>query len=145
MAFVQFTLIRNVLISGCLLYPVTFVDLFPVDWKIPDSINIGCFMSIVIWGRGTQGLILNDQLPIKDVYDQTLFEWFPIWFDSLNLQWKLVFLLFAISFIIFLALVFNNLVQKRRLDKGIYLPVFYVCYVQFTGFFLHRQFASEVQ
>lgn len=45
-------LIRNVLISGWLVYPFTVIDLFPVDWKIPKEIADYDAKEIQVWGRG---------------------------------------------------------------------------------------------
>lgn len=66
-------LVRNVIISGYLLYPYPQLDLFSVDWKMPASIVTYDAREIMVWGRG-----------IKDValFDMPIWEWFPTWFKS---------------------------------------------------------------
>lgn len=66
-------LIRNVLISGWLVYPFTWVDLFPVDWKIPKGIADYDAKEIQVWGRG-----------IYDVarYGEPAIVWMKEWFSS---------------------------------------------------------------
>lgn len=66
-------LVRNVLISGWLVYPFTAVDLFPVDWKIPKEIADYDAKEIQVWGRG-----------IYDVsrYGEPAGKWMGSWFAS---------------------------------------------------------------
>ncbi|MCM1038372.1 MAG: hypothetical protein NC434_03545 [Ruminococcus sp.] len=80
-------LIRNVLISGWLVYPFTGIDLFAVDWKIPEGTAAYDAREIQVWGRGYTDVLLYD-MPIKD--------WFPAWFKSVGGLDK-VFLLLALA------------------------------------------------
>lgn len=80
-------LIRNVLISGWLVYPFTGIDLFNVDWKIPQGIADYDAKEIQVWGRGYTDVLLYD-IPVKD--------WFPAWFRSIGGLDK-IFLALAIA------------------------------------------------
>lgn len=64
-------LIRNVLISGWLVYPFTSMDFFPVDWKIPKGTADYDAKEIQVWGRG-----------IYDVarYGEPPWKWMKDWF-----------------------------------------------------------------
>lgn len=66
--------IRNVLLSGWLVYPFTQIDLFPVKWKIPKGMADYDAREIQVWGRG-----------YSDVsrYGISMKEWLPGWFRSL--------------------------------------------------------------
>ena len=66
-------LIRNILISGWLVYPFTWLDFFPVDWKIPKGIADYDAREIQVWGRG-----------IYDVarYGESIRIWMKEWFLS---------------------------------------------------------------
>lgn len=66
-------LIRNVVISGWLIYPFTVIDLFDVDWKIPAEIAAYDAKEIQVWGRGLYDVAAYE-LPIS--------EWFPAWFGA---------------------------------------------------------------
>lgn len=66
-------LIRNVLISGWLVYPFTFLDFFAVDWKIPKGIADYDAREIQVWGRGIQDVAR---------YGEPVFSWFGGWFAS---------------------------------------------------------------
>lgn len=78
---------RNVIITGWLVYPFSGIDLFHVDWKIPkwqveyDATEIGVF------GKG-----LND----VGKQNALLSEWFPAWFDNLKALEK-VFILLTVA------------------------------------------------
>lgn len=66
--------IRNVILSGWLVYPFTQIDLFDVVWKIPKELADYDAKEIQVWGRG-----------YTDVsrYGISMKEWFPDWFRSL--------------------------------------------------------------
>ncbi len=66
--------IRNVLISGWLVYPFTGVDLFDVPWKIPKGVADYDAREIQVWGRGYTD-VARYELPVRD--------WLPDWFRSL--------------------------------------------------------------
>lgn len=72
--------IRNVVISGWLLYPFAAIDLFNVDWKIPKGQVQYDSMEIGLYGRG-----------ITDVtkYATPFSEWCPAWFAGLKALEKL--------------------------------------------------------
>ncbi len=63
--------VRNVLISGWLVYPLTAIDLFSVDWKIPEGIAQYDAKEIQVWGRG-----------LRDVarYGEPVRGWIKEWF-----------------------------------------------------------------
>ena len=77
-------MIRNVVISGYLLYPYAQLDLFDVDWKMPAYTVIRDNHEIMAWGRG-----------LRDVnrYSEPFSVWFPVWFTELRMTEKLLFYL----------------------------------------------------
>lgn len=80
-------LIRNVILSGWLVYPFTAVDLFSFDFKIPKGMADYDSREIQVWGRG-----------FSDVsrYDEPVTKWFPRWAAGLDPVNKL-FLVLAVS------------------------------------------------
>lgn len=68
-------LIRNVIISGYLVYPYPELDLFNVDWKMPEYTLLFDRNEIKAWGWG-----LND----VSRFDAPLKEWFPVWIGSMG-------------------------------------------------------------
>lgn len=66
--------IRNVLLSGWLVYPFTRIDLFDVMWKIPRGLADYDAKEIQVWGRGYTDVTR---------YDISVKEWLPGWFRSL--------------------------------------------------------------
>ena len=100
-------LIRNVILSGWLIYPSTAIDLFSVDWKIPaDQVNLDA-REIGAYGKG-----LNDVAKWQTAFG----EWFPLWFENLKALEK-VFVLAALAAVIFLLLtVIIKLFRKEKLN-----------------------------
>lgn len=66
-------LVRNIVISGWLLYPSTSFDVFNVDWKIPIGAAQYDFKEIQVYGRGYTD---------ANCYDYPMTRWFPNWFAS---------------------------------------------------------------
>ena len=66
--------IRNVLISGWLVYPFTQIDLFDVAWKIPKGMADYDAREIQVYGRGYTDVTR---------FDISLKEWLPDWFRAL--------------------------------------------------------------
>lgn len=67
-------LIRNVVISGWLVYPFTQIDLFSVVWKIPKGVADYDAREIQVWGRGYTD-VSRFEMPVR--------EWLPGWFRGL--------------------------------------------------------------
>lgn len=115
-------LIRNVLISGYLLYPYSQIDLFNVDWKIPKELVDYDRMEIMVWGRG-----------VRDVsqYHQSIQEWFPIWFEQLGKFEMLVFTAGISGLILCLIFLFRKWITmesgvKAEIFTGIALFLFWL-------------------
>ncbi|MCR5356231.1 MAG: hypothetical protein K6E63_02390 [Lachnospiraceae bacterium] len=65
--------IRNVIISGWLIYPFTAIDLFNVPWKLPLESTRHDADEITTWAR-----YVRDASKI----DQSVFEWAPVWWSG---------------------------------------------------------------
>lgn len=80
--------IRNVMITGWLVYPFAGIDLFQVDWKIPkwqvefDATEIG------VYGKGLND-VSKQNVPFS--------EWVPSWFGDLKALEKLFVLLTVVA------------------------------------------------
>ena len=110
-------IVRNVIISGWLLYPVTFIDLFSFDWKIPKGVAQFDSMEIRTFGRG-----YND---VAAFGNMSLGEWVPHWFSGIGGLNRLMLVLSMISILVYLAylgyFVLATAGQKRTV-KGSYGP-----------------------
>ncbi len=67
-------LIRNVILSGWMVYPFTSLDFFNVVWKIPKGLADYDAREIQVWGRGYSDVTRYDISPK---------EWLPDWFRGL--------------------------------------------------------------
>lgn len=70
-------LIRNIMISGWLLYPSTAIDICSADWKIPRDAAAYDAKEIMIYGRGYTDAASAVGIKIG--------EWLPHWFESLGM------------------------------------------------------------
>lgn len=98
-------LIRNIIISGYILYPYAGLDFFNVDWKMPAYTVKFDNHEIISWGRG-----------LRDVekYNWPFYKWFPIWFSELNF-WNIVLLLTNIIIVVILFVYIMKLVKQKKI------------------------------
>lgn len=85
--------IRNVWISGWLVYPFTQIDLFDVVWKIPKGLADYDAKEIQVYGRGYTDVRQFD-MPVR--------EWMPGWFRTLAGSDKLLTLMAAAAVFVLL-------------------------------------------
>lgn len=103
-------LIRNVLISGWLVYPFTGFDLFHADWKIPEGIAAYDAKEIQVWGRGYSDVTK---------FDRPVWDWFPGWFTGLGSMDRLFVLAALLSAVIFgIRLLLWCAQKEKRKEKG---------------------------
>lgn len=84
-------LIRNIIISGYILYPYAQLDFFHVDWKMPKELVVFDHNEIIVWGRN-----LNDVRK----YDWGIESWFPIWWETLTKAQMFLCVMNIVCFII---------------------------------------------
>lgn len=101
-------LVRNIIISGYVLYPYPNINIIPlIDWKMDPKIANYDKMEIMVWGRGTRDVVKT--------YNWPLYKWFPIWVSDMTLFHQASLWGSLISSI---GIMIGNiyLVIKRRLD-----------------------------
>ncbi len=98
-------LIRNVIISGWLIYPFTAMDLFSADWKIPKGIADYDAKEIQAWGRG-----IHDAAR----YWAPISAWFPEWLRGLGAVDKLSVLGAALSIPVSVAAAFAIWIKRKK-------------------------------
>lgn len=75
-------LIRNVIISGYLVYPYAGIDLFDPDWKMDPAVLLEDSVDIKMFARGLRS---------AQEYDFSLISWIPRWFLHLAMGERIVF------------------------------------------------------
>lgn len=96
--------VRNVLISGYLIYPYYNIDLFNVDWKMNIDVVKRDKLEIATWGRS--GTSINQST-------ETIQIWFPRWFSQCTMMEKMLFVLSIVSFVILLIVLAKNIIKKN--------------------------------
>ncbi len=106
-------LIRNVILSGWLVYPFTFIDWFDVDFKIPKGVAEYDSREIQVWGRGYSDVTR---------YEEPISKWLPDWIrglDTINLG----FLALALLGLLVLVFLFIYALLKKKRNMADYLHV----------------------
>ncbi len=112
-------LVRNVALSGYLVFPLYQIDLFPVDWKYPKESAETLARTISTFAR----------FPVKNwrqFSGLSFREWFPIWFENLTRNQQLIFLLAALSPF---SLLFGKLFRVDRNTLKAYSPIALICWI----------------
>ncbi|WP_022768089.1 LIC_10190 family membrane protein [Butyrivibrio sp. NC2007] len=86
-------LIRNIILSGWLLYPVTFLDFFGFYWEIPKGLAAYDALEIRTFGRGYNDVATYASAPMS--------EWIPNWFASITGLDKIMLILALLSIIVY--------------------------------------------
>ncbi|WP_026650836.1 LIC_10190 family membrane protein [Butyrivibrio proteoclasticus] len=109
-------LIRNIVISGWILYPVTMFDFFGFGFEIPKNVAKYDALEISTYGKG-----FTD---VEELANISLKEWINTWFNGLGTMHKAVIGLDIISIAIFVAcLIYFIIVAIGENDKtSIKLP-----------------------
>ncbi len=106
-------LIGNVLVSGWLCYPVSGLDLFHFDWKMPKEVLDMERFSIKQWGK----------VPFQDIQvtaKMSLNEWLPLWVEKLDVFNKGLLGISVLTTLTFIsALVYTKEKQKTILNLAI--------------------------
>ena len=105
-------MIRSVMISGYLIYPYSVIDLFRVDWKMPEAVLNYDKIEIMVWGRA-----LKD----TSLYNMKLWEWFPIWFRSNSTIFNIIFILAVVAMLVLLFHIVSAVKLKENIRVFIYI------------------------
>jgi len=119
-------LIRSVILSGYLIYPIASIDLFDFDFKIPHDIAVFDNAEIKVYGRGYLD---------TSRYNEPLRAWIGDWFRSLGAVNKLSFLLSLFSVVLLVVFIIFAILKKEK-ENIKYLFVIAVSAICFAGFIL---------
>jgi hypothetical protein len=101
-------LLRNIILSGWLLYPVTFIDLFKFAWEIPKGVAAYDALEIRTFGRGYNDVAAYGNLAFG--------EWVPNWFKGISGLNKIMLILdimSIITYVIYVAYFFLAIAGER--------------------------------
>ncbi len=100
-------LIRNVVISGWLIYPLTALDLFDVDWKVPAELVDADAFQIKTWGKGIHEYELYGG-PAK---------WWPNWFRTILSSTEKGLILADVAALVLLVLLLVKQIREKRAEE----------------------------
>lgn len=100
-------LIRNVILSGWLIYPFPSIDIFRVDWKIPPEYVQHDSDQIKVWGR-----CLFD----VERVGAPIGEWLPVWWDAKDTYEKTLVYANLAAVLLELLHIFYCLYHRRKME-----------------------------
>ncbi|MCR5789977.1 MAG: hypothetical protein K6G83_08815, partial [Lachnospiraceae bacterium] len=106
-------LLRNVIISGYLIYPLEKLDLFSVDWKVPAERAAADRIDIELYAKGLGGL---------ETRAYSFKEWIQIWFRGLEFVPRVLFFISVFLFVFLLFRVIYQIIRKKT-DGRFYMAV----------------------
>lgn len=126
-------LIRNIIQSGYLIYPLYQIDLFNFDWKLPIEMAISDNDSIKSWARKP-----SDYSFAAAHYN--LFEWVPIWWNNNSfVHFQKFFIFMILSFllaIIFEIVKFTKSKCKKTREYITFYPIYTLLLISLLFWFL---------
>lgn len=113
-------LVRNVMISGYLVYPYAGIDLFPVDWKMnPAVVESDSRYNLTMWARGFTDI---------ESYEKTLPMWLPHWFLHQSTGYRVLLIAGAVCAVVVLYLIWKRL-REKQYEQAAILGASLVCLV----------------
>lgn len=109
--------VRNVILSGWLIYPFTSIDLFNVPWKVPKGQAAYDAKEIMVYGRGYTDVLQ---------YDMPFSQWFPDWFSQIGNLNKMFLILDVAAVIIFIASVLYLVISDKNVKAKKTFGVFHL-------------------
>lgn len=103
-------LIRNVILSGYILFPFSKLDLFNVDWKIAATHVNWHENAVRIWA-------INPEYPLDKELSVPFSVWFPDWFERLTYIQSVVIILIVLFTGIFFLSGIYQVIRKRGFLK----------------------------
>ena len=109
-------LIRNVILSGYLIYPIAGLDLFDFDWEMPKSVVVSDNVAIKLFARN-EGSFQNINL------QKSFSEWFDEW-QRTHFPWHAMDVVY--NLIIAIGVIMVSLFLMLRKKKGNYDHILYL-------------------
>ncbi|MEO1055264.1 MAG: hypothetical protein AAFX87_31855, partial [Bacteroidota bacterium] len=105
-------LIRNIITSGYLVFPLYQIDLFNFDWEVPKEHVKGAADAIEIWAYGFRGLDFPKEI-----------DFFLHWLNRWSFSNLALIYLSAINFVILTAILFYNVIRWKSFKDKLNLSV----------------------
>lgn len=116
-------LVRNVIITGWLFYPMPYIDLFNPDWKMTNmSVIYVDLAGIEVYGKAANEIGIN----------ATLQQWFPNWFKTqLSAIQKVMIIGDMLACVATVAFALKIFIKKQwdKLDALLVFVMLVVCYL----------------
>ena len=118
-------LIRNILISGWLLYPFDKIDIFNVEWKVPVEYLRTDAAQIAMWGKTLYDVTKHD-MPMS--------QWVPIWWSNQQHYDQMLIYALILSVFFIICIMLGRLLRKERINLDVttlYIAMFAVLILWF--------------
>ena len=116
-------IIRNVILTGYLIYPMPGIDIFNFKHKVPYAIAEYDSKEIQVYGRGHIDITR---------FDEAFLIWMPKWFENLDPVNKLTFLMSLICIVLVLGTMIYVII-KRRTDIIKDMFIIYILAICYLG------------
>ncbi len=123
-------LIRNVILTGWLLYPFGAIDLFNVEWKVPLEYLQNDSAQITVWGR-----CLFDVSKI----DMPISQWLPIWWEGQSDYGQMIIYGVILSVVMFTVTFFYALKRRVKINS-LFVIYLFSLYTNIAFWFLTAPF-----
>jgi len=131
--FITPWLIRNVLISGYLVFPAYYLDLFDVAWKMPQEMAQAS-LDIIAEHAKVQSIRLDYKL--EGIAELSLGEWLPTWITFLKEQMIGWFCLVFMPVSILLVIINTTVILIKKIERKIELTFLGFAFVVLVFWFL---------
>lgn len=114
-------LIRNIILSGYLVYPFPSLDIFSFDWKMPASIAKQDQVTNIVWGRAIN-------FAENGSADWPIYKWIVVWWKVQETEDKWLWLLDICMLICGVCMVLHSVVKRSFGKKEFVLIAAMLCW-----------------
>jgi hypothetical protein len=118
-------IIRNVILTGYVLYPFEEVDFFNFDWEVPAEKVKETKDWVYSWAK----IPFYDS---KEVLNKSFSDWFSIWWEMTDIKNRRLFIVALISPVL---LTVVSLLKRHKFNK-VFITAYSICYLGFIFWLL---------
>jgi hypothetical protein len=135
-AFVLPWIIKNIILSGYLIFPMEQLDFFTFDWKVPADVVAETKCYVYSWAR-------IPYKPCQEVLNLSLSEWWPVWWEAQQQKQKVFFILAIISPVTYL--IYWMIARKKAFSSWFIMgAAAYACFMLWAASAPDFRFAYSV-
>ncbi|MDA3778902.1 MAG: hypothetical protein PF487_01515 [Bacteroidales bacterium] len=120
-------IIRNIYLSGYVIYPFKSIDIFNFDWKIPIEKVVQESLSIKNWAKTAATGVVNstEHIPFT--------KWFIPWLYALRIDTLILFILNLITPLVLIPMYYARKIKNKNLLIAVFVSLMNILFILYSA------------